>query len=120
MSDLFSDAARQRLPEIARTVARAINQFRNATADLRKKVEREVDVRELRDAVDGVRAAARLPQDFLARTLSDPDPAPALPPQPPPSGEPAASAEVPGSAREVIGRGPRVTPWGCAGGSAKR
>jgi Tat protein translocase TatB subunit len=91
----------KRLPEIARIVARAINQFRNATADLRQSVEREVDVREIRDAVEGVRAAARLPQEILAHTLAGPDPAPqpGVPPEAsaaPPASTTADRDEIPG------------------------
>ena len=49
----------RRLPEIARSLGRALGQLRGATADFRATVEREVGTDEIRQPLDDIRALAR-------------------------------------------------------------
>ncbi len=47
------------LPQIGRTIGRALSEFRKATHDLRTGLEREVELEQLRDTRNGLRSASR-------------------------------------------------------------
>lgn len=48
----------RKLPEIGRTIGKALGEFRRATNDLKNTLEEEVRVEEVRKSLDGVRDAA--------------------------------------------------------------
>lgn len=76
----------RKLPEIGRTVGKALGEFRRASNDLRRTVEEEVAVEELRQAGREIRDAA-----------PEPTPAPAAEgnASPPGEGSAAPTAEEP-------------------------
>ena len=72
----------RKLPEIGRSIGKALGEFRRATEDLKSTIEREVKVEELRQIGPTVMA----PLDSISRA----EPLPPLPPpeQPPQRTEP--------------------------------
>ena len=73
----------RRIPEIGRTLGKALAEFRKATDDLKGTIEREVRLEELKKI--GPEAMA----PFETVTRSEPEILPA-PPAPPPADEPTA------------------------------
>ena len=63
----------RRLPEIGKTIGKAVAEFRKASHDFRTSLEREVEVEKLKDATRSVAASVQeaLPRGSL---LSDPTP----------------------------------------------
>lgn len=49
----------RKLPEIGRTIGKGLVEFRRATNDFKSTLQREVNLEEVRDARDAVRAAGR-------------------------------------------------------------
>lgn len=49
----------RRLPDIGRTIGKALGEFRRATTDFKATLEREVDLAEVKQARDGLKAADR-------------------------------------------------------------
>jgi Tat protein translocase TatB subunit len=76
----------RRLPEIGKTIGKAVAEFRKASQDFRASLEREVEIEKLKDAGRSVQASV---QDALPRgsLLSDP-----------PHQEPPPSDDDPGRA----------------------
>jgi sec-independent protein translocase protein TatA len=64
----------RKLPEIGRSVGRALGEFRRASNDLKRTIEEEVATEDLRQVGRDVRAAATLPPP------SEPQPPSAAPP----------------------------------------
>lgn len=73
----------RKLPEIGRTLGKAMNEFKRATNDLQRSLEEEVAVDELKQAKHEVEEATRL------------TPPPAQPPAAPPLAEAASEAKKP-------------------------
>jgi Tat protein translocase TatB subunit len=65
----------RRLPEIGKTIGKAVAEFRKASQDFRASLEREVEIEKIKDATRSVEASVQqaLPRGSL---LSDPDPTP--------------------------------------------
>jgi Tat protein translocase TatB subunit len=68
----------RRLPELGRAVGKAVLEFRRATADFRQGVEKELDLKPVREANRALREArreladlARAPMQVLERELDD-------------------------------------------------
>ena len=63
----------RRLPEIGKTIGKAVGEFRKASQDFRSSLEREVEVEKIKDAARSVEASVQqaLPRGSL---LSDPGP----------------------------------------------
>lgn len=85
----------RKLPEIGRSIGKAMGEFRRASNDLKRSLEEEVAAEELRDVGREVRSAAAAVTDSLAPpvepTAAATPPAeegPAAPPPEPPPSEP--------------------------------
>ena len=48
----------RKLPEIGRTLGKAVNQFRGASNEFRRSLEREVHLSDLKETADGLKGAA--------------------------------------------------------------
>ena len=57
----------RKMPEIARTLGRTLNEFRKTAMEVRSSIERELDVEEIREATRSVTQAIR--PDSLEKTL---------------------------------------------------
>jgi TatA/E family protein of Tat protein translocase len=66
----------RRIPEIGRTLGKALAEFRKATDDLKGTIEREVRLEELKKITPSVMA----PFEVVSRSEPEPEPAPAEPP----------------------------------------
>jgi len=77
----------RKLPEVGRTLGKALGEFRKATDDLKNTIEREVRVEELRQLT---------PANLMApiETVSRSEPAPAPPAPEPPVAPPAQSDDL--------------------------
>ena len=76
----------KRLPEIGRTLGKAMGQFKKATDEFKNTIEREVHVEELKQL-----ASTTIPvHEAISRSAPVPVQAPVIEPTPTPSGEPAA------------------------------
>jgi sec-independent protein translocase protein TatB len=89
----------RRLPEIGRTLGKAMADFRRATNDFRTNLEREVRMDELKDAIRPITTAPH-PEAFARNVLNEltapaPEPEPAPAPAPEPAPAPAAPADTP-------------------------
>lgn len=86
----------RRIPEIGRTLGKALGEFRKATDDLKNTIEREVRLEELKKITPSIVT----PFESISRSEpSSPTPAPSLEPLPSESSEPvqpAAPVEGPG------------------------
>ena len=85
----------RRLPEIGRTLGKAVADFRRATTDFRMNLEREVQLESIKDAVRPIENAPR-PAALARGVLLDGIP-PALPA---PAAAPAAELESPPAPKE--------------------
>jgi TatA/E family protein of Tat protein translocase len=93
----------RRIPEIGRTLGKALGEFRKATDDLKSSIEREVRLEELKNVASPINTTLNSITssfDSLSRTEPQPplEPSPAPEPEPParePSDAPAASSEMP-------------------------
>ena len=74
----------RRLPEIGKTLGKALGEFRKATDDLKNTIEREVRLEELKTIAPDIRASV----DSIAR-----DPISMLNPVPPTTPDPVSSPE---------------------------
>lgn len=79
----------RRIPEIGRTLGKALGEFRKATDDLKNTIEREVRLEELKQAVPN----AVTPFESVSRTE------PAIEPSPGPFAEPPGPEAAEDSAR---------------------
>jgi len=57
----------RRLPEIGRTIGKAVAEFRKASQDFRASLEREVEVEKLKDEARSVQTAVQQVQQSLPR-----------------------------------------------------
>ena len=57
----------RRLPEIGRTIGKAIAEFRKASQDFRTSLEREVEMEKIKDETREVQASVRSVQQALPR-----------------------------------------------------
>ena len=66
----------RRLPEIGRTIGKAVAEFRKASQDFRASLEREVEVEKLKDEARSVQTAVQEVQQSLPRgsLLTEEDP----------------------------------------------
>lgn len=64
----------RRLPEIGKTVGKAVAEFRKATLDFRSSLEREVEIEKIRDTTRSIETSVKsaMPRGSL---LDDPPPA---------------------------------------------
>lgn len=65
----------RKLPEIGRSVGRALGEFRRASNDLRRTVEEEIAVEEVRKAGAEISEAATIPPEPPAPSSTPPPPA---------------------------------------------
>ncbi len=79
----------RRIPEIGRTVGKALSEFRKATNEFRTSLEREVDMERVRGAGEALRQA----RTDIAELTRDPVEIAPPPPAPTPRPEPPAPAE---------------------------
>jgi TatA/E family protein of Tat protein translocase len=94
----------RRIPEIGRTLGKALGEFRKATDDLKNTIEREVRLEELKQVMPN----AMMPLDSVSRTAPAPavadvtatPAAPAIDSVPPAAG-PAPIPETPNGEREA-------------------
>jgi TatA/E family protein of Tat protein translocase len=57
----------RKIPQIGKTVGKALSEFRKATTDFKMNLEREVDVAEMKDLRNGMKSAG----DEISDTLSE-------------------------------------------------
>jgi TatA/E family protein of Tat protein translocase len=57
----------RKIPQIGKTVGKALSEFRKATTDFKMNLEREVDVAEMKDLRNGIKSAG----DEISDTLSE-------------------------------------------------
>jgi TatA/E family protein of Tat protein translocase len=94
----------RRLPEIGKTLGKALGEFRKATDDLKNTIEREVRLEELKTIAPDIRSSvdsiARDPISMLAPVSSPepPLPEPPLPETAEADAGDAAAGDAPGSA----------------------
>jgi len=96
------------LPDVGRQIGRTVAQLRRGLQDFKDQMERDADVRELKQTVSELKRAAQLPdlasptrllRDLTDEALSSPPPAPPpaqaleLPPPPQNGATPTSSAE---------------------------
>lgn len=68
----------RKLPEIGRTIGKALGEFRRATNDLKNTLEEEVRVDEVRKSLDGAREAAVAGINPVPATVNRTAPGPAV------------------------------------------
>ncbi len=90
----------RKLPEIGRTLGKAMNEFKRATNDLQRSLEEEIQVDELKKARREVEEAAR---------LTPPAPPPAAPPAAQDAPATTAAAGEPAATRPEEKSGPSET-----------
>src|SRR5262245_15873007 len=68
----------RRLPEIGKTIGKAVAEFRKASQDFRTSLEREVEIDKLKEATRSVEASVQeaLPRGSLLSDAPSPDPSP--------------------------------------------
>jgi TatA/E family protein of Tat protein translocase len=57
----------RKIPQIGRTLGKALSEFRKATTDFKMNLEREVDLAEMKEVRNGVKSAG----DEISDTLSE-------------------------------------------------
>jgi len=57
----------RKIPQIGKTIGKALSEFRKATTDFKMNLEREVDVAEMKDLRNGIKSAG----DEISDTLSE-------------------------------------------------
>ena len=62
----------RRLPEIGRTLGKALYEFRRAATELKTSIEREIDLEEVRKATGQLQKQAADVRDSVARGVLDP------------------------------------------------
>ena len=72
----------RKLPEIGKTLGKAMNEFKRASNDLKRSLEEEIAVDELKRAKREIQETAE-PTPILAQPMSAPAPAVATPVPPP-------------------------------------
>lgn len=107
----------RRIPEISRTIAKGLNEFRRATHDFKSSLEREVDMEEIRKVKREVADTVADARSLAGGRLTDPPVAR----RPGPAGErtdddPGAEASAPTDG--TTGRAPAEPPGGDATGEA--
>jgi TatA/E family protein of Tat protein translocase len=78
----------RRIPEIGRTLGKAMGEFRKATDDLKSTIEREVRLEELKKITPPSLESIVTPFESVSRT--EPSDAPEPAPEPSPAAAPAA------------------------------
>ncbi|HEX7707812.1 MAG TPA: twin-arginine translocase TatA/TatE family subunit [Thermoanaerobaculia bacterium] len=100
----------RRIPEIGRTLGKALGEFRRATDDLKSSIEREVRLEELKKVTSPINTTLdSITSSF--DSLSKTEPLPPLEPSPVPEPDPAAgetSTEPPASSESPEGDGAPV------------
>jgi TatA/E family protein of Tat protein translocase len=86
----------RRIPEIGRTLGKALGEFRKATDDLKNTIEREVRLEELK------KIAPPVITPFETVSRSEPVPAPPLQPAEPAVTEPATESETVAEAKPAV------------------
>jgi TatA/E family protein of Tat protein translocase len=90
----------RKLPEIGRTIGKALGEFRRASNDLKRTIEEEVATDDLRQVGREVREATSLATVFPPLPVEEPAP-------PPAPAHPAAAAEaMPGESSDVSPKEP--------------
>ena len=90
----------RRLPQIGRTLGKALGDLRKATTDFKTNLEREVDLEQVKDLHRDIKSAGRDVSDAvnplrdLGRPHGGSPPADRLPPRKPPAPSPAPEAET--------------------------
>jgi TatA/E family protein of Tat protein translocase len=91
----------RRLPEIGKTLGKALGEFRKATDDLKNTIEREVRLEELKTIAPDIRSSvhsiARDPISMLNPVFTTPDPVSSPEPLLPETAQ-ATSGDAPGAA----------------------
>lgn len=84
----------RRLPEIGRTIGRALGEFRRATTDLKRSIDTEVTLEEVRQVPPASTSgqAARTPVEPAAKPSAETPPVPISPVRTP-AAQPGAPAE---------------------------
>jgi len=97
----------RRLPEIGRTIGKALGEFRRATTDLKRSIDTEVTLEEVRQRPPARTVApAAKPQAEPTAPAETAGPAePAATAEPAGPAEPAAPAEPAGPAKPAAGEG---------------
>jgi TatA/E family protein of Tat protein translocase len=57
----------RKIPQIGRSIGKALSEFRRATTDFKMNLEREVDLAEMKEVRDGIKSAG----DEISDTLSE-------------------------------------------------
>jgi TatA/E family protein of Tat protein translocase len=88
----------RRIPEIGRTLGKAMGEFRKATDDLKNTIEREVRLEELKKIAPPTLESFTTPFEAVSRTepVAFPSPAPEIP-NVEPDAEPHAQPDAPAS-----------------------
>lgn len=65
----------RRLPEIGRTIGRAVGEFRKATQDFRMNLEREVEIEKVKDAARSIETSvgSTLPRGSILDPVPEPE-----------------------------------------------
>ena len=88
----------KKLPEIARTVGKALNEFRRASNEFKAQIEQEISNLEV-EKHQTILPPSPTPEGVTSRTLNAPEPAATLAAS---SEEPAAATEPPPVATEAV------------------
>src|SRR5688572_32983749 len=72
----------RRIPEIGRTLGKALGEFRKATDDLKSTIEREVRMEELKKITPPTLESIVTPFESVSRNEPPPEPAPEPPVEP--------------------------------------
>lgn len=66
----------RRLPEIGKTLGKAVAEFRKATLEFRTSLEREVEIEKVKEAARGIESSVKesLPRGQVVDLLTDPEP----------------------------------------------
>ena len=92
----------RRIPEIGRTLGKALGEFRKATDDLKNTIEREVRLEELKKITPPNLESIMTPEQSVSRNEPlVPEPAAAPESVPESSPEPAVTADAPATADEA-------------------
>jgi TatA/E family protein of Tat protein translocase len=110
----------RRLPEIGKTLGKAMKEFKKATDDLKNTIERETQIEEIKqikssltEPLESVRSSLTAPFDASAATVSRAEPSPPLmvpqsarPPAPDASGAPHNDSGATPAAPQTAGGAP--------------
>ena len=83
----------RRLPEIGRTIGKGLTEFRKATSDFKANLEREVDLKDVKNARDTIREAKQEIRSTIDGATRLEVPVPPSEPKEHPEDQPATDAE---------------------------